>query len=151
MADSVNYICDEVRIGRGLPSVKTYIHPAETLISYMKFLFHIMGRLVPAHNNPSTHIKMGPKHFGNSLKSYFFWCKPHWMKATTYTGRKQQFQQALLKTTFKCFFIWFLQCLKQCIVSTSFCNVAACVNLLVKGFRKFYCALTLYIMKASFC
>lgn len=93
---------------------------------------------------------MGPKHFGNSLKSYFFWCKPHWMKATTYTGRKQQFQQALLKTTFKCFFIWFLQCLKQCIVSTSFCNVAACVNLIVKDFRKFYCALTLLLWKQVF-
>ena len=39
----------EVRIGRGLPSVKIYIHPAETH-RYLKFLFHIMGRLVPAHN-----------------------------------------------------------------------------------------------------
>ena len=40
---------DEVRIGRGLPSVKIYIHPAETH-RLLKFLFHIMGRLVPAHN-----------------------------------------------------------------------------------------------------
>ena len=39
----------EVRIGRGLPSVKIYIHPAETH-RFLKFLFHIMGRLVPAHN-----------------------------------------------------------------------------------------------------
>ena len=41
---------DEVRIGRGLPSVKIYIHPAETHRP-LKFLFHIMGRLVPAHKN----------------------------------------------------------------------------------------------------
>ena len=40
---------DDVRIGRGLPSVKIYIHPAETH-RLLKFLFHIMGRLVPAHN-----------------------------------------------------------------------------------------------------
>ena len=46
---------DEVRIGRGLPSVKIYIHPAETN-RLLKFLFHIMGRLVPAHNKDANRL-----------------------------------------------------------------------------------------------
>ena len=45
----------QVQIGRGLPNVKIYIHPAETH-RLLKFLFHIMGRLVPAHNKPGQSV-----------------------------------------------------------------------------------------------
>ena len=35
---------------KNIYTLKLYIHPAETH-RLLKFLFHIMGRLVPAHNN----------------------------------------------------------------------------------------------------
>ena len=65
-------------------TLNLYIHPAETH-RLLKFLFHIMGRLVPAHNNRTSYQMT--QVFTESKMSLFFLCLiDHCFCVTQVTG-----------------------------------------------------------------